>query len=132
MAPSETFTIATARAAGYEITQHDGRWYIDRPGRPPYRNVEGYASRHDALLDLSDQVDGQAAMNRQATQWIVDVTEIAQRLGRSVGAIHQARRRHVDFPEPVRTLAVGPVWWWPDIERWAAIPRPGGRPRKAR
>lgn len=61
---------------------------------------------------------------------IVGVTEIAERLGRSVGAIHQARRRHADFPAPVAQLAIGPVWHWPDVERWAAIPRPTGRPRK--
>lgn len=64
------------------------------------------------------------------TSDLVSVTEIAQRLGRSVGAIHQARRRHSDFPEPLATLATGPVWEWSDVERWAAIRRPGGRPRK--
>lgn len=63
---------------------------------------------------------------------LVSVTEIAQRLGRSLGAIHQARRRHPDFPAPIVTLATGPVWAWSEIERWAAIPRPSGRPRKDR
>lgn len=62
---------------------------------------------------------------------LVSVTEIAQRLGRTVGAIHQLRRRNVGFPEPLATLATGPVWAWSDVERWAAIPRPPGRPRKA-
>lgn len=64
------------------------------------------------------------------TSDLVSVTEIAQRLGRSADAIHQARRRHADFPAPLATLAVGPIWSWADVERWAAIPRPGGRPRK--
>lgn len=61
---------------------------------------------------------------------LVSVTEIAERLGRTVGAVHQLRRRNEDFPEPLATLATGPVWHYPDVAAWAAIPRPTGRPRK--
>jgi predicted nucleic acid-binding protein len=49
---------------------------------------------------------------------LVSVAEIAERSGRSVNTIQSWRRRHVDFPSPVATLAAGPVWIWPPVEHW--------------
>lgn len=49
---------------------------------------------------------------------LVSVAEVAARSGRSVNTIQSWRRRHSDFPEPVASLAAGPVWTWPVVERW--------------
>lgn len=51
---------------------------------------------------------------------LVGAAEIAARLGlASTSVIHDWRRRHADFPEPVRVLSMGVLWTWPEIERWA-------------
>ncbi|MGO9874649.1 MAG: hypothetical protein ACLPVY_12710 [Acidimicrobiia bacterium] len=51
---------------------------------------------------------------------LVGVTEIADRLGVAAAArVHDWRRRYPDFPEPVLKLAMGLLWNWPEIERWA-------------
>lgn len=51
---------------------------------------------------------------------LVDATEIASRLGvRRPQVVHDWRRRHVDFPEPVIRLAHVNIWLWPEVERWA-------------
>lgn len=49
---------------------------------------------------------------------LVSVAEIAARAGRPVNTIQSWRRRNRDFPAPVASLAAGPVWTWPDVERW--------------
>ena len=51
---------------------------------------------------------------------LVGAAEIAERLG--VGkstVVHDWRRRHVDFPEPVAKLKGALIWAWPDVEAWA-------------
>jgi predicted DNA-binding transcriptional regulator AlpA len=63
---------------------------------------------------------------------LVGVTEIATRLGASSAArVHDWRRRYADFPKPVTQLAMGLVWSWPEVERWAKqtgrLPKPKGR-----
>jgi hypothetical protein len=51
---------------------------------------------------------------------LVSASEIAARLGvRRPGVIHDWRRRHDDFPEPLTRLALGYVWAWPDVAAWA-------------
>ena len=51
---------------------------------------------------------------------LVGAAEIAARLGlASTSVIHDWRRRHADFPKPVRVLSMGVLWTWPEIERWA-------------
>lgn len=51
---------------------------------------------------------------------LVGAAEIAARLGlASTSVIHDWRRRHTDFPKPVRVLSMGVLWTWPEIERWA-------------
>lgn len=48
-------------------------------------------------------------------------SEIASRLGaKRPGAVHDWRRRHPDFPQPIARLALGYVWSWPDIAGWPA------------
>lgn len=39
---------------------------------------------------------------------------------------------HPAFPKPLDVLHAGPVWWAEDIEEFAKIPRPAGRPRKVK
>ncbi len=50
---------------------------------------------------------------------LVGAAEIAERLGIVRQSVHQLRRRHADFPEPVAVLAQAMVWSWPEIEAWA-------------
>lgn len=57
---------------------------------------------------------------------LVGAAEIAERLGvQRPTVVHDWRRRHPDFPEPVARLKAGLVWAWPDVEKWA---RATGRP----
>lgn len=51
---------------------------------------------------------------------LVGAAEVAQRLGVArPQVVHDWRRRHADFPQPVATLKQAMVWHWPDVERWA-------------
>jgi predicted DNA-binding transcriptional regulator AlpA len=51
---------------------------------------------------------------------LVGAAEIARRLSLSVPqTVHDWRRRHADFPQPIVVLTMGMVWYWPDIEEWA-------------
>lgn len=50
---------------------------------------------------------------------LVGATEIGQRLGIDRRSVHQLRRRHDDFPEPVARLESALVWSWVDVQRWA-------------
>ena len=61
---------------------------------------------------------------------LVSVAEIAARSARPVNTVQSWRRRHDDFPAPVASLATGPVWTWPVVERWIndrAAPSCGAR-----
>jgi predicted nucleic acid-binding protein len=49
---------------------------------------------------------------------LVSVSEIAGRARRPISTIQSWRRRHRDFPQPVASLAAGPVWRWPTVESW--------------
>jgi predicted DNA-binding transcriptional regulator AlpA len=51
---------------------------------------------------------------------LVGANEIAERLG--VGkstVVHDWRRRHPEFPEPVAKLKTALVWDWAEVEAWA-------------
>jgi hypothetical protein len=51
---------------------------------------------------------------------LVGAAEIAKKLGAGKSTVvHDWRRRHDDFPEPVAELQAGLVWAWPDVEKWA-------------
>jgi transposase-like protein len=53
---------------------------------------------------------------------LVGAAEIAKRLGVArPNVVHDWRRRHADFPEPVAHLRQALVWNWPDVERWARM-----------
>lgn len=100
------------------------------PIEPPQGLHEGDGWR---VLFRPLEGGGYEAMVEDASEpWLdlVSVTEIAQRADTTPGTVHQWRRRHADFPAALATLAVGPVWHWPDVETWLAKPRRAGRPRK--
>jgi hypothetical protein len=117
-----------------------------RAAGPVYQGDEGPADplTHEPLTPdsiaawLDNDIDGEAAetgawIDDEITQHhatdLVSVTEIAQRAGTTAGTVHSWRRRHLDFPAPVASLAIGPVWQWPHVAAWLAQPRPSGRPR---
>jgi hypothetical protein len=51
---------------------------------------------------------------------LVGAAEIAARLGSErTSIVHDWRRRHPEFPQPVATLKAGLVWSWPDVAVWA-------------
>jgi len=51
---------------------------------------------------------------------LVGAAEIAERLGvKRSTVVHDWRRRHADFPQPVAQLKTALVWAWPDVEKWA-------------
>jgi len=49
---------------------------------------------------------------------LVSVSEIASRAHRPISTVQSWRRRHRDFPQPVASLAAGPVWRWPTVQNW--------------
>ena len=49
---------------------------------------------------------------------LVSVSEIAIRARRPISTVQSWRRRHRDFPQPVVSLAAGPVWRWPTVRSW--------------
>jgi predicted DNA-binding transcriptional regulator AlpA len=52
---------------------------------------------------------------------LVGAHEIAARLGVArPQVVHEWRRRHPDFPEPVATLRTALIWDWADVKKWAA------------
>jgi len=51
---------------------------------------------------------------------LVGAAEIAERLGvKRPHLIHDWRRRHPEFPQPVLELKGTLIWLWPEVERWA-------------
>lgn len=56
----------------------------------------------------------------QRPEDIVDVTAIALRANTTPGTVHSWRNRHSDFPAPIVTLAIGPIWSWFHVEQWLA------------
>lgn len=66
---------------------------------------------------------------------LVSVAEIATRSGRPFNTVQSWRRRHRDFPEPAASLATGPIWSWPVVQRWIerrAAPRSESPSSRAR
>lgn len=67
---------------------------------------------------------------------VVGYAEIALRAGCSTETVKSWRKRHRDFPEPYRQLAIGPVWIWGPvaefIERHGFMPGRGRKPVTAR
>lgn len=49
---------------------------------------------------------------------LVGNDEIAERAGVATSTVHKWRQRHDHFPKPFAVLLIGPVWYWPDVEKW--------------
>jgi len=59
---------------------------------------------------------------------LVGAAEIKERLGLAFAqTVHDWRARYDEFPEPVATLKVGMVWYWPDVDAWASANGRQGR-----
>lgn len=65
---------------------------------------------------------------------LVGPAEIAEKAGVSRTMVNKWRERFDDFPEPLVTLKMGPLWAWADVEPWIKAQRAKGpgRPQKAR
>lgn len=51
---------------------------------------------------------------------LVDAVEIAARLNvKRPQVVHDWRRRHPDFPQPVAQFGGVNVWLWPEVRAWA-------------
>lgn len=61
---------------------------------------------------------------------LMGVKEAALHLGVRNPRLVHLWHEHPQFPKPLDVLDCGPVWWAEDIEAFAKIPRPAGRPRK--
>ncbi len=71
-------------------------------------------------IPLRQSTYGRAVARRVNVDELVGAPEIADRLGLQLGqTVHDWRRRHADFPEPVTKLRQAMVWVWPDVEAWA-------------
>lgn len=104
------------------------RWYIVDGGADAIdKRGAGFATRAEALDELVRRLQDRLPDEPERT--LVGVFEIANRAGVAVATVHSWRRRHPEFPEPVVTLAAGPVWRWADVEAWTHTLRQG-RPRK--
>jgi len=127
----EALTVPEARALGYEVFRSDGnRWYADRvASREPVDRTRGDLTRREALWRLTEHLAVRDAHSDFVDRAIVGIPEIAKRLGTTAGTVKSWINRGV-FPEPAQRLAMGPIWYYPDIERWATIPRSPGRRRK--
>jgi hypothetical protein len=90
----------TAGASNRSVSAYLGTQYTDRCGASQ-ATFSGVGRRLD--VDL-----------------MVGSYEIAERLGVSRHqVVHDWRRRHPDFPEPVLRLRQALIWYWPEVEQWA-------------
>jgi predicted DNA-binding transcriptional regulator AlpA len=63
----------------------------------------------------------------------VGAAEIARILGVSRQRVHELRRTHADFPDPLATLSQGAIWDRDEIQNWASHrDRRPGRKSEAR
>lgn len=102
------------------------RWYIvDGEADAIDKRGRGFATRTEALEIVIERLTSHPDPIE-----LVGVSEIAIRTGVKADTVQAWRARHATFPEPVVVLAMGPVWVWPDVAAWIAIPRRAGRPAK--
>lgn len=71
------------------------------------------------LFPVIARAYAQEMARRVSIDDLVGVHEIAGRLGVGTSIVHDWRRRHEAFPEPVLRLGMGLIWLWPEVERWA-------------
>jgi len=62
---------------------------------------------------------------------LMGIKEVALHIGVKNQRVVDLWHEHAAFPKPLDILHVGPVWWAEDIEEFAKIPRPVGRPKKS-
>ena len=81
-----------------------------------YICVRSYATR--SRKKIPPTISG---MNRRvAIQDLVGAHEIAERLGVArPQVVHDWRRRHPDFPQPIAQLKTALIWDWAEVEKWA-------------
>lgn len=79
-------------------------WFLST--MPTHRNTPVSESRCSYCLSNPDGC------------FLVDVAAIAERLSVPKDTVHKWRHRGL-LPEPDYPLAVGPVWEWSTIEKWA-------------
>ena len=65
-----------------------------------------------------------------STHILMGVKEAALCLKVQNQRVMELWHEHPDFPHPIEVLYNDPVWWAEDIEEFAKIPRPVGRPKK--
>lgn len=93
--------------------------------------------------DLTTEAGGDAfaaALRAAVGDWmagddganLVGTATIARLADVQPATVQAWTERHPSFPAPVQTFGSTRVWRWGDVAAWLAIPRPGGRPRKAR
>ena len=70
-------------------------------------------------LNVSTPAYDLRVASRYSAHELVGVAEIAERLGVGTSVVHDWRRRHADFPQPVLTLRMGLVYAWAEVARWA-------------
>ena len=59
-------------------------------------------------------------IRRVAVQDLVGAHEIAERLGVArPQVVHDWRRRHADFPQPIAQLKTALIWDWTAVRKWA-------------
>lgn len=59
-------------------------------------------------------------IRRVAVHDLVGAHEIAERLGVArPQVVHDWRRRHDDFPQPIAQLKTALIWDWSEVEAWA-------------
>jgi hypothetical protein len=83
----------------------------------------GYSKREVIRELLSLPHDGPrptSALLRKLVEALdpVDMSAVAARAGTSLGTVKSWRNRHADFPAPIATLAIGPVFAWAEVEAW--------------
>lgn len=72
-----------------------------------------------------------AEISRPPAQELIGYTEAGEILRVSPQRARQLATERTDFPAPVATPAMGPIYTRASVEAFAKLPRKGGRPRKA-
>ncbi|WP_323095687.1 hypothetical protein [Intrasporangium sp. YIM S08009] len=95
------------------LSKRDGEWLIT-----VYQ--EGPNARRAALAAVNE-LETLGFSVRRVDRDLVDIPEIAQRLGRKRQNIHQfvTGSRRASFPAPYAYLGSKRVWTWPEVVLWA-------------
>lgn len=70
-------------------------------------------------MTISAAAYGAAVGRKVDLDDLVGAREIGVRLNVTPNMVHDWRRRHLDFPDPVAQLGGGLIWLWPEVEAWA-------------